>query len=272
MSFEAFDVTVSDGVAHVQLNQPDRMNALGEAAWRECREIFEGFNNNPAVRVAVISSTGRYFTSGIDLDYLAKLVPSGTDDTARLADKLRRQIILLQRSFSAIADCRVPVLAAIQGGCLGAGVDLVSACDMRYCTEDAFFRIQEVNIGMVADVGTLQRMPLQIPQGLMRELAYTGRKLAVAEARQAGFVNSVSESQAAMLEKVMSVAAEIASKSPLAVSGSKQVLSQALRRQVEDGLDYNATWNAGQMSQQDLMKGAKAALTRSTVEFDDMLD
>lgn len=272
MAYEAFKVAVIDHIARVTLNRPEALNAMHSAFWVECRAIFEELGADPQVRVIVISSSGKHFSAGIDLGFLSQMVPDATEDPARMRDKLRHRILELQASFSAIANCRVPVLAAIHGGCIGAAVDLAAACDMRYCTSDAYFLIQEVNIGMVADLGALQRMPLQLPQGLLRELAYTGRKLEAEEARDKGFVNAVAPNLDALKAYVLMVAAQIASKSPLAVTGSKHIFNQAIRRDIEDGLDYIATWNAGQLSFEDISKGGKAALARSAIKFDDLLE
>jgi enoyl-CoA hydratase len=272
MAYKAFEVEIRDHIAEVKLNRAAALNTLNAAFWAECRDIFDGLNDNPQVRVVVILSTGKHFSAGIDLGFLASLAPDPKADPARTHEKIRRQILDLQASFTAIANCRLPVLAGIQGGCIGAGVDLVAACDMRYATSDAYFCIQEINIGMAADVGTLQRMPLQIPQGLMRELAFTGRKLGAAEAKETGFVNAVSDSPEALRQHVLGIAAEIAQKSPLAITGTKQALNQSNRRQIEEGLDYIATWNAGQLSFADLERGARAALAKTKANFGDLLD
>lgn len=272
MAYEAFEVTVINQVAQITLKRPEALNAMHSTFWVECREIFEDLDADPEVRVIVISSTGKHFSAGIDLGFLNQMVPDATEDPARIRDRLRRRILELQASFSAIANCRVPVLAAIHGGCIGAAVDLVAACDMRYCTADAYFLIQEVNIGMVADLGALQRMPLQLPQGLIRELAYTGRKLEAEEARAAGFVNVVAPDNDALKARVLATARQIAEKSPLAVTGTKHILNLAIRRDIEQGLDYIAAWNAGQLSFEDVVKGGKAALARSAAKFDDLLE
>ena len=272
MAYHAFEVTIEKHIAEVKLHRGESLNTMNAAFWTECREIFAGLNDNPDVRVAIIHATGRHFTAGIDLAFLASLTPDPKADPARTQERMRRRILELQASFSAIANCRIPVLAAVQGGCIGAGVDLVSACDMRYATADAWFCIQEINIGMAADVGTLQRMPLQLPQGLMRELAFTGRKLGAVEAKEAGFINSVSDSHEALLAHVRNIAAQIAEKSPLAMTGTKQALNQGNRRQIEEGLDYIATWNAGQLSFADVQRGGKAAIAKTKADFDDLLD
>ncbi|MDD3445826.1 MAG: enoyl-CoA hydratase-related protein, partial [Zavarzinia sp.] len=158
MAYQAFDVTIEDHVAHLQLKRPEALNTMIPAFWSEIREIFEALANDASVRVAVLSSTGKHFTAGMDLSVFASLAPTVAEE-ARKRDELRRKILALQDCFSIIERMRFPVLVAIQGGCIGGGVDMVSACDMRYATADAFFQIAEINIGMTADVGTLQRLP-----------------------------------------------------------------------------------------------------------------
>ena len=272
VTYTSFTLKITDHIALVTLNNPEKANALGEDFWGEFPQMFEHINEDPDIRVVVIVSSGKHFTSGIDLGYLQTAMPPDDVDPARAMDKLHRHVKFLQGAFEAIDKCRLPVLAAIQGGCFGAGVDLVSACDIRYASADAFFIIQEINIGMVADLGTMQRMPRQIPDGLMRELAYTGRKYPADEACATGYVTHVAEDHEALLSHVMSVATRIAAQSPLAVTGSKEMLNHSRDHSVAAGLDYIAAWNAGMLSREDVVKGAMAALTRGKAEFDDLLD
>ncbi len=271
MDYTSFTLEIADHIAKITLSNPQKANALGEDFWTEFTQVFEHINDDPDVRVVVVASIGKHFTSGIDLGYLQSTMPSPDVDPARAMEKLRRHVKFLQAPFVAIDKCRVPVLAAVQGGCFGAGVDLVSACDVRYVSADAFFIIQEINIGMVADLGTLQRMPRQIPDGLMRELAYTGRKFLADEAFNSGYVTHVAPDHDTLLAHVMTIAGQIAAQSPLAISGSKEMLNHTRDHAVAAGLDYIASWNAGMLSLPDVVKGATAALTRSKAEFDDLL-
>jgi enoyl-CoA hydratase len=183
-----------------------------------------------------------------------------SEEPGRARSRTRQAALVFQESFNALEKARVPVLAAIQGGCIGGGVDMISACDVRYATEDAFFCIQEINLGLTADVGTLQRLPKLIPAGVVRELAYTGRRMTAQRAKEVGLVNEVYPSHDAMLTAVLATAAEIAEKSPLAIWGSKQMLNYARDHSVEDGLDYIATWQAGMFFGTDMAEafGAKA--------------
>ena len=272
MEYNTFTLNIADHIATITLSRPEKLNVMGEDFWSECGEVFTRINEDSDVRVVVIQSTGKHFTAGIDLAYLQSIMPPQNVDPARAMDQMRRKVKYLQGSFEAIDQCRVPVLAAVQGGCFGAGVDLASACDIRYASKDAYFIIQEINIGMVADLGTLQRMPRQIPDGLMRELAYTGRKYKADEALSTGYITHVADDHDALISHVQGVAAEIASKSPLAVSGSKEMIKHARDNDLASGLDYIASWNAGMLSIQDVMKGGAAALSRSKADFDDLLD
>jgi len=201
---------------------------------------------------------------------LAAEINSGVDG-GRIREQMKNNVLELQESFNVIEKCRLPVLVAVQGGCIGGGVDLISATDMRYCTEDAFFCIQEINIGMTADVGTLQRLPHLIPSGLVRELAYTGRRLLAAEALGSGLVNEVFTDQDAMLKKVMEIAADIASKSPLAVHGTKEMLVYTRDHSVDDALRYMAIWQAGMFYSNDLFEAAAANAEKRAPAFDDVL-
>jgi enoyl-CoA hydratase len=183
---------------------------------------------------------------------------------------VRRTVLELQGSFNAIERLRMPVLAAIQGGCIGGGVDMISACDMRYCTEDAFFCIQEINIGMTADVGTLQRLPHLIPHGMVRELAYTGRRLDARRAKEIGLVNELYPSQESMLQGVTQIAREIAARSPLAVHGSKEMLNYARDHSIADSLEYMAVWQTGMYQPTDMLESFAAKQQKRDPVFEDL--
>jgi enoyl-CoA hydratase len=271
MTYETLSVEITDYVAHVALNRPKTLNTMTRAFWREIGEAFTALNNNPDVRAVVLSSTGKHFTAGMDLSVFSSLQPASDADGATQRELLRRTVFEFQESFSPIERLRVPVLAAIQGGCIGGGVDMVAATDMRYCTADAFFTIMEINIGMTADVGTLQRLPHLIPAGLMRELAYTGRRLEAAEAKDVGLVNQVYENHDAMIEGVMAIARDIASKAPLAITGTKEMLNYTRDHTVDDSLRYMATWQAGMLSARDLMEAMTARQEKRDAEFGDLL-
>jgi enoyl-CoA hydratase len=247
--FECFDVAIIDKVAHIQLKRPTAFNSMIPSFWRELPAIIADIDRRALARCIVISSTGKHFCSGMDLAVFGGATSGGAPpDRASAAEEMRQHVLHLQDSFNCLEKARMPVLIAIQGGCIGGAVDLASACDIRYCTADAFFCVQEINIGMTADVGTFPRLCGLIPQGWVRELAYTGRRLPAAKAQQIGLVNEVYETQGAMLAAVMATAHEIASKAPVAVTGSKVMINYARDHSIADGLDYIATWQAGMFS------------------------
>jgi len=271
MQFETLDVSFDGAVANVVLNRPDKLNAMNPAMFREIGKAFRSLGDTEGVRAIVLSANGKHFTAGLDLKESGAVLGQNAGDPARVREKLRRHILYLQDCFTALEECRAPVIAAIHGACLGGGIDLISACDMRIATADSWFSIQEINVAIVADVGTLQRAPYLLPQGVLRELALTGRKFMADEASKYGFVNSVEASRDAAIEAATAMAHEIASKSPLATAGTKAILNHSRDHSVRDGLEYVAAWNSGQLLGEDLIKAASAALTRETVEFDELL-
>jgi enoyl-CoA hydratase len=260
---ECFDLELKDGVAHLRMSRPEAMNTMTPAFWRELPALVNELSDAGEARVIVLSSTGRHFTAGMDLAVfqggnLGRALGGEQEEPGRARSRTRQAALLFQASFDALEKARVPVLAAIQGGCVGGGVDMVSACDARYCTADAFFCIQEINLGLTADVGTLQRLPKLIPAGVVRELAYTGRRMPAQRAKEVGLVNEVYPTHEAMLAGVLEIAAEIAEKSPLAIWGSKQMLNYARDHSVEDGLEYIATWQAGMFFGTDMAEAFQA--------------
>ena len=267
--YTAFKVELSNHIAHVQINRPEKINAMNAAFWREIVEIFQWIDDTDQARVVVLSGAGKHFSSGIDLMMLASLASELGKDVGRNARLLRRKILEMQASFHAVDTCRKPVLAAIQGYCIGGAIDLVAACDMRYAAADAQFSIKEVDMGMAADVGTLQRLPRIIGDGLLRELAYTGRTIGAEEAQRIGLVNRTYDDHAALLDGVFAIAAEIAGKSPIAVAGTKEMLSYMRDHRIDDGLEYIATWNAAMLQSNDLRVAVAAHMSKQKPEFAD---
>ncbi|WP_037492592.1 crotonase/enoyl-CoA hydratase family protein [Sneathiella glossodoripedis] len=273
MPYQTFNFSIDDHIAHIQLNRPDKFNSMVLEFWQEMVDVFSQIEEEPTVRVVVISSTGKHFTAGLDLSAFSGLAAEmqGDVEAGRLREQMKNNVLELQESFTVIEKCRVPVLVAIQGGCIGGGVDLISAADMRYCSKDAFFCIQEINIGMTADVGTLQRLPHLIPSGLVRELAYTGRRMFADEARNAGLVNTVYDTAEEMLKAVMEIAAQIVAKSPLAVLGTKEMLNYTRDHSVDDALRYMAVWQSGMFFSDDLFEAAAANMEKRDPKFADLL-
>lgn len=263
-------LTLDGGVAVVRLTRPDASNAMNEALWQELRTAFDWVDATPAARVAVLAGAGRNFCAGIDFAMLA-----GIDrriahrDGARSREALRRIILDLQDCLSAVERCRKPVLAAVHGACIGGGLDLVACCDMRYAAADAMFSVREIDIGMVADVGTLQRLPRLVGEGMARELAYTGRDVGAEEALALRLVNRVFATPEALEEGVLAIAAGIAGKSPLAVRGLKEVMNYSRDHSVADGLNHVATWNAAMLLSADLQESLRARQERRPPCFDD---
>jgi enoyl-CoA hydratase len=267
-SFETLEVTIDEHVATVSLNRPDKANAMNGPMWDELQQCFEWLDQEPSVRAVILAGNGKHFCAGMDLAVFAEAQDASVDP-ARRAEQFRRTVLRLQGNLSAIERCRVPVLAAIHNTCIGGAVDMTCCADMRYATEDAYFSIREIDIGMTADVGTLQRLPKIIPDGVARELAYTGRDMDAEEAREVGFINRVFENRETMMRKVTAIARSIAAKSPLAVRGSKEMLLYTRDHSVAEGLNYIATWNAGMFSQVDLQRGIEAQMTKARAVYED---
>jgi len=272
MTESCFAVTIENNIAHIVLNRPKAFNAMPRPFWNELPKIVRDISDNAKARCIVISSTGKHFTAGMDISVFTDgdgVSASGGDQYSR-AEAFRQFVLTLQGSFNCLDEARMPVIAAIQGGCIGAGVDMTSACDIRYATEDAFFQIAEINIGMTADVGTFPRLCKLIPEGWVRELAYSGRRLSAQRAKEIGLVNDVFATQDAMLAHVMELAREIAAKAPVAVAGSKRMINHARDHSIADGLDYIATWQAGMFSPPHMMEAFAAKAQKRDAVFPDL--
>jgi enoyl-CoA hydratase len=269
MSYTRMTVEVSDKVGHIQLSQPDEYNRMPPAFWTELPAALEELDSRGDVRAIVLSSTGKHFTSGMDVSVFTDAREQSWD-RGRSGEAARRNLKRMQNVFTGLESVRMPVIAAIQGGCIGGGVDLVAACDMRYCSSEAFFCIQEINIGLAADVGTLQRLPKLIAEGLMRELAYTGRRLYAEEALACGLVNKVYDSHEQMLNGVHDIAAEIAAKSPLAINSTKHLLNYGREHSVSDTLNYQQVWMGAVSQGGEMAKYFAAKAEGVDPQYDDL--
>lgn len=275
MGHECFNVEIVDKVGLVTMNRPERSNSMIPSFWSELPEIVDELSNSGSVRAMVLAAEGKHYCSGMDLEvFSANETVSGADrpsgHRSRRNERFRSTALKLQDTFTALERARMPVLAAIQGACVGGGIDMVSAADMRYATENAWFSIHEINIGMTADVGTLQRMPKLVAEGIVRELAYTGRRWSAEEAKAAGFVNEVYPDHATLLDAVMDVAGEIASKSPMAIWGTKQTMHYTRDHTVADGLEFIANWNAAMFDTDDMAEAFKASVEKRGADFPDL--
>lgn len=230
-----FDLSLQDHVAHLVLNRPEALNTMHPQFWRELDEVLTQLHRDGQARALVISSTGKHFSAGMALDTFGDAIlldDRSPEGRAAVFDLLGD----MQATFTRLETLRIPVIAAIHGGCIGGAVDMVTACCIRYATADAFFCVQEINIGMVADVGTLQRLPKLLPMSVVKELAYTGRRLPAQKALQWGLVSEVFDTREAMVEAALQTAREIASKPPVAIWGTKQAVHYARDHSVEDSL------------------------------------
>lgn len=273
--FETLSVSKpSDNVLQVEMNRPKKRNAMNQQFFKDLGNCFNQIADDPHARVVVLTGSGKMFTAGLDImDFAASLMPSGDDaDVARKAYQTRKMIKTLQDSLTSIEKCPQPVIAAVHSACIGGGVDMISTCDIRYSTDDAWFQIKEVDLALAADIGTLQRMPKVMgSHSLIRELAYTARPMYADEAKSVGFISRVFPDKTTMVERALAMAKEIASKSPIAVQTTKMQLNYARDHSVDEGLDYIASWNMGLLQTTDLIKAAQATMQKQEPTFDDML-
>ena len=266
-----FELHIDKHIAHLVLNRPSELNTMHMVFWRELDSVLHALHANPQARVLVISSTGKHFSAGMSLDAFGASV-SMDDQTAEGRAAIADLLWELQSTFTRLENLRIPVIVAIQGGCIGGAVDMVTACCLRYASADAFFCIQEINIGMVADVGTLQRLPKLIPMAVAKELAYTGRRMGAEQALQHGLVNQVLPDAASTLEAAMQAATEIASKPPIAIAGTKQALHYARDHSTEDALKQMGWLQSGIWSNRHVQEAIGAFQAKRTGHYPELAE
>ena len=276
---EVLTLEAEGGIATLWLDRPEKRNALGPAFWADLPRAMETVGADPDLRVVIIAAKGPHFTVGLDLVAMAGVLAAGgsdsgsADDTsgrpsmAARARTARTEILRMQQSVTSVAECPLPVIAAISGYCIGGGVDLAAACDIRLASRDAILSVREAKLAIVADLGSLQRLPAIIGRGHLAELAFTGMDITAERAAAIGLVNRVSGDPEAVLADARDLAADIADNSPLAVQGTKAVLAAGETRSVSEGLDYVATWNAGALASDDLREAMVAFVEKRPPVF-----
>ncbi|KAL1124671.1 hypothetical protein AAG570_001295 [Ranatra chinensis] len=253
-------------VVHVELNRPDKLNSMNDTMWHEIGDCFDALNGNDNCRIVLLSGAGKLFTAGLDFKGMVSIGEqlSQYEDVARRCKILKEMITTYQNSITSLEKCVKPVIGLVHNACIGGGVDLITATDIRYCTEDAVFQVKEVDIGMAADVGTLQRLPRVIgSMSLVNELAFTARKMLAPEANECGLVNRVFKDKESMIASAIGIAGEIAEKSPVAVQGTKRSIVYSRDHTVQEGLDDIAIWNQTMLQSEDFMNASVAQATKS---------
>lgn len=258
-------------VARIVMNKPDKANSMTPDFWADLPRVIAALGRDETVRCAVISGEGRHFSGGMDLAAFAGIASLFQSEPGRAAFAMRDLILSLQDAFTAIERARFPVIAAIHGACIGGAIDLITACDIRIASTDAYFAVEEINIGMAADVGTLQRLPKLIAPSVAAELCYTGRRFDADEAKAIGLVSFVHADQRHLAEAAHDLARSITERSPLAIAGIKRNLAYTRDHTVADGLDYIATWNGGMLRSEDLMTAVQAKMAKTAATFADLL-
>lgn len=270
-TYECFNVEIADGVAHLRFSRPDKFNSFIPEFWRELPEAVNDISENAKARVIVLSAEGKHFTAGMDISvFMQGGLDAPPENREVAAEAFRHKVKMLQDTFSALENARQPVLAAIQGGAVGAGVDLATACDCRYASADAFFCVQETAIGMTADVGTFPRLAKAIPEGWARQMAYTAERVPASKAKEIGLINEVYDSHEALLTGVMEIAHKIAEHSPLAVTGCKRLITYTRDHTTADTLDYIGLWNASMLRSDDIKESYIAKSEKREPQFSDL--
>jgi len=266
MGYQHLEIERDGGVAVLWLNRPEKLNALSEDMWDDIPVAIMDLDADRSVRVIIVAGRGRAFTVGIDIGMLASLQPTA-DSSAAASKQIYHEVKRLQHTVSCLAESLKPVIAAVHGYCLGAGVNLISACDIRLAAADAVFSIRETKMGLVADIGALQRLPHIVGTAVTTEMALTGADYDAPWALERGLVSAVSEDHDGLIERARGIAAEIAANSPLVIEGVKRVIANGSSRSIEEGLDYVARWNSAFLMSNDLVEALSAFTEKRDPDF-----
>ena len=268
--YSCFDVIFDNQLAHIILNRPEKRNSMTTGFWKEFPEIVSDINQEGIIRVIIISSTGPHFCSGLDLSIFQSDLLDINKEKANKAILLNNYIEILQNALNILQECRIPVITAIQGACIGGGLDLVCASDIRLGTKDSYFSILETKLGLVADIGTFPRLVKLIPDGLVRELAFTGRNFNSNEAKLSGFLNNVYPDQKSMINAAFELGKEISNNSPKVVFGCKEAIKFSRDHTTAEGLDWIKMWNSAMFNMKEVEESFKAKIEKRTSNFDNL--
>ena len=268
--YSCFDVIFDNQLAHIILNRPEKRNSMTTDFWKEFPEIVSDINQEGIIRVIIISSTGPHFCSGLDLSIFQSDLLDINKEKANKAILLNNYIEILQNALNILQECRIPVITAIQGACIGGGLDLVCASDIRLGTKDSYFSILETKLGLVADIGTFPRLVKLIPDGLVRELAFTGRNFNSNEAKLSGFLNNVYPDQKSMINAAFELGREISYNSPTVVYGCKEAIKFSRDHTTAEGLDWIKMWNSAMFNMKEVEESFKAKIEKRTSNFDNL--
>ena len=269
-----FDVEVNNSIAHIRFNRPEKRNSMNEDFWKMFPKEVEELDDSGEIRALIVSSTGPHFSAGIDLSmFKDDIVESETDnEIGRSRGYFLQQLKFLQNAVSCLEAARFPVVTAVQGGCIGGGIDLITAADIRICTKDAFFLIEEINVGLAADIGTIQRLPKIIPAGIAREWTMLGEKVSADRAKEVGLVSSLHDSHEEMMKNAFEIAEKLASKTPLAMWVTKETLNYSRDHTVKESLENVALWNAATLHKEDVMSTMMSKMQKKKPEYRNLRD
>jgi len=269
-----FDVEIDNSIAHIRFNRPEKRNSMNEDFWTMFPKEVEELDDSGEIRALIVSSTGPHFSAGIDLSmFKDDIVENETDnEMGRSRGYFLQQLRFLQNAVSCLEAARFPVVTAVQGGCIGGGIDLITAADIRICTKDAFFLIEEINVGLAADIGTIQRLPKIIPAGIAREWTMLGEKVSADRAKEVGLVSSLHDNHEEMMKNAFEIAEKLASKTPLAMWVTKETLNYSRDHTVKESLENVALWNAATLHKEDVMSTMMSKMQKKKPEYRNLRD